>query len=256
MSALSLYAKASADFEAKLAETKAVLQNASEKFAPLTQASSLGAEDMVITHLLNETGITCSVFVLDTGLLHAQTLALIARIESRYGRQALVFRPQAEVASAFVSAHGDKAMYESVDLRKQCCGIRKMEPLDRALAGHKGWLTGLRREQSNARAEVKFVERELVGQAGERAKVNPLARWTAGDVWHFMALHSIPYNPLHDEFFPSIGCAPCTRAVTLGEDIRSGRWWWEQESAKECGLHVAGESAAISSITPLKETAA
>jgi phosphoadenosine phosphosulfate reductase len=147
-------------------------------------------------------------------------------------------------------------MYESVDLRKQCCGIRKMEPLGRALAGHKGWLTGLRREQSNARAEVKFLEHELIGQAGERAKVNPLARWTAGDVWHFMALHSIPYNPLHDEFFPSIGCAPCTRAVTLGEDIRSGRWWWEQESAKECGLHVAGESAAISSITPLKETAA
>jgi phosphoadenosine phosphosulfate reductase len=134
MSALSLYAKASADFEAKLAETKAVLQNASEKFSPLTQASSLGAEDMVITHLLGDTGIACSVFVLDTGMLHAQTLALIGRIEARYDRQVLVFRPQAEAASAFVSAHGDKAMYASVELRKQCCGIRKMEPLARALA--------------------------------------------------------------------------------------------------------------------------
>jgi phosphoadenosine phosphosulfate reductase len=114
----------------------------------------------------------------------------------------------------------------------------------------------LRREQSNTRADVDFVEHELVGQAGERAKINPLARWTAGDVWHFIALHSIPYNPLHDEFFPSIGCAPCTRAVTLGEDIRSGRWWWEQESAKECGLHVAGEAAAVSSIISIKDTAA
>ena len=254
MIAPKLYAKASVDFEAKLAETKAVLHSAAKTFSPLTQASSLGAEDMVITHLLGEAGIACSVFVLDTGMLHAQTLALIGRIEARYDRQVLVFRPQAEVASAFVSAHGDRAMYENVDLRKQCCGIRKMEPLGRALAGHKGWLTGLRREQSNARAEVGFVEHELVGQADERAKINSLARWTAGDVWHFIGLHSIPYNPLHDAFFPSIGCAPCTRAVTLGEDIRSGRWWWEQESAKECGLHVAGEAAAISSIIPIKET--
>lgn len=255
MSALTLYAKASADFAAKLAETKAVLHSAAQTFSPLTQASSLGAEDMVITHLLGEAGIDCSVFVLDTGLLHAQTLALMGRIETRYNRPVLVFRPQAEAASAFVSAHGDKAMYASVELRKQCCGIRKMEPLARALAGHQGWLTGLRREQSNARAQVDFVEHELVGQAGERAKINPLARWTAGDVWHFIALHSIPYNPLHDEFFPSIGCAPCTRAVTLGEDIRSGRWWWEQESAKECGLHVAGEAAAVSSIIPIQEIA-
>ena len=254
MSALTLYAKASADFEAKLAETKAILISAAQTFSPLTQASSLGAEDMVITHLLGETGIACSVFVLDTGMLHAQTLALIAQIEARYARQVLVFRPQAEVATAFVSARGDKAMYESVELRKQCCGIRKMEPLGRALAGHKGWLTGLRREQSNARAEVQFVEHELIGQSGKRAKVNPLARWTTGDVWHFMALHSIPYNSLHDEFFPSIGCAPCTRAVTLGEDMRSGRWWWEQESAKECGLHVAVEAAKTLSIIPIKET--
>ena len=163
MSALTLYAKASADFAAKLAETKAVLLSAAQTFSPLTQASSLGAEDMVITHLLGEVDIDCSVFVLDTGLLHAQTLALIGRIEARYARPVRVFRPQAEAASAFVSTHGDKAMYQSVALRKQCCGIRKMEPLGRALAGHKGWLTGLRREQSNARAEVDFIEHELVG---------------------------------------------------------------------------------------------
>jgi phosphoadenosine phosphosulfate reductase len=121
----------------------------------------------------------------------------------------------------------------------------------------------LRREQSNARAEVEFIEHESVGEPGQavqRAKVNPLARWTAGDVWHFIAINNIIYNPLHDEFFPSIGCAPCTRAVTLGEDIRSGRWWWEQESAKECGLHVSdaaeGQTSSISSIIPIKEVSA
>ncbi len=149
-------------------------------------------------------------------------------------------------------------MYKSLDLRKQCCHFRKMEPLERALAGKKGWLTGLRREQSSARAEVHDVE-----QQAERAKINPLADWTAGDVWHYISLNAIPYNPLHDQFFPSIGCAPCTRAVTLGEDFRSGRWWWEQESAKECGLHVAAdgtheaqEPAAfepLSSLIPIRE---
>jgi phosphoadenosine phosphosulfate reductase len=254
MSAVSLYAKASGDFAGKLAEARALIEHAAKTFSPLTQASSLGAEDVVITHLLADTGVDCSVFVLDTGKLHAQTLALIGRIEARYGRKIEVFQPVARAADTFVSAHGDQAMYASVALRKQCCGIRKMEPLARALAGKKGWLTGLRREQSNARAEVAFIEPEFAGQASERAKVNPLARWTAGDVWHFIGLHDIPYNPLHDEFFPSIGCAPCTRAVTLGEDIRSGRWWWEQESAKECGLHVSDN--AVSSIIPIKEVTA
>ena len=260
MSAVSLYAKASPDFHAKLAETIALLKRAAQEFSPLTQASSLGAEDMVITHLLAEHNIDCSIFVLETGMLHPQTVAMIGRIEARYARPVEAYRPVAEVADAFVSTHGDKAMYQSVELRKACCGIRKMEPLGRALAGKKGWLTGLRREQSNARAEVEFIEHELVGQPGERAKANPLARWTAGDVWHFIGINNILYNPLHDEFFPSIGCAPCTRAVTLGEDIRSGRWWWEQESAKECGLHVSdgaeGQSSSISSIIPIKEVSA
>jgi phosphoadenosine phosphosulfate reductase len=259
MSAVSLYAKASPDFDAKLAETIALLKRAAQEFSPLTQASSLGAEDMVITHLLAEHTIDCSIFILETGMLHPQTVVMIGRIEARYARPVDTFRPVAAVAAGFISTHGEKAMYESVDLRKACCGIRKMEPLGRALAGKKGWLTGLRREQSNARAEVEFIEHELVGEPGERAKVNPLARWTAGDVWHFIGVNNILYNPLHDEFFPSIGCAPCTRAVTLGEDIRSGRWWWEQESAKECGLHVTDstdETSAISmvsSIIPMKE---
>ena len=135
-------------------------------------------------------------------------------------------------------------MYQSLALRKTCCDFRKMEPLERALSGKKGWITGLRREQSSARAEVHDVEQQnlvIKGETVTRAKINPLADWSWGDVWHFIAAHDIPYNPLHDEFFPSIGCAPCTRAVTLGEDFRSGRWWWEQESAKECGLHVSAD---------------
>jgi phosphoadenosine phosphosulfate reductase len=257
MSAISLYAQPSPDFAQKLAHSLALLKSAAA-YSPLTQASSLGAEDMVVTHLLHEAGIDASIFVLDTGMLHAETVALIARIEERYPVKVDVYRPDLEAATAFVQANGLDAMYKSLDLRKQCCHIRKMEPLERALAGKKGWLTGLRREQSSARAEVPEVE-----QQPERAKINPLADWTLGDIWHCIWLNAIPYNPLHDQFFPSIGCAPCTRAVTLGEDFRSGRWWWENESAKECGLHVAAdgtheaqEPAAFeppSSIIPIRE---
>ena len=258
MGAISLYAKASPDFEQKLARSLALLQSAAASYSPLTQASSLGAEDMVVTHLLQEAEVKSSVFVLDTGMLHAETLALVGRIEGRYTRRVDIYQPDPDAASEFVENNGPNAMYKSLALRKACCHIRKMEPLERALAGKKGWITGLRREQSSARAEVHDIE-----QQDERAKVNPLADWTWGDVWHYIALNDIPFNPLHDEFFPSIGCAPCTRAVTLGEDFRSGRWWWEQESAKECGLHVGADSTheaqepaafePLSSIIPIRE---
>ena len=265
MSAISLYARPSPDFAQKLAHSLALLKTAAADHSPLTQASSLGAEDMVVTHLMHEAGLLESagvgIFVLDTGMLHPETVALIGRIEARYPVKVDVYRPDLDVADAFVQAHGPQAMYQSLALRKQCCHIRKMEPLDRALAGKKGWLTGLRREQSAARAEVHDIE-----QQPERAKINPLVEWTQGDIWHFISVNAIPYNPLHDQFFPSIGCAPCTRAVTLGEDFRSGRWWWENESAKECGLHVAAdgtheaqEPAAfepLSSLLPPRETTA
>ena len=253
MTAISLYARPSPDFAQKLAHSLALLASSATEYSPLTQASSLGAEDMVVTDLLEEADICARIFVLDTGMLHAQTVALIDRIEARYARRVHVYRPVAAAATAFEKTHGEEAMYQSLALRKQCCQIRKMEPLARALAGQKGWLTGLRREQSGTRAEVPDVELQ-----DGRAKVNPLAAWTWGDVWHYIALKRIPYNPLHDQFFPSIGCAPCTRAVTLGEDFRSGRWWWENESAKECGLHVAADPASrsaslVSSIIPLRE---
>jgi phosphoadenosine phosphosulfate reductase len=244
MGAISLYAKASPDFAQKLAASRALLISAAAQYTPLTQASSLGAEDMVVTQLIHDTGIASRVFVLDTGMLHPQTLALIVRLEERYGIPVDVYQPDPVAAADFVRENGEDAMYRSLDLRKGCCHIRKMEPLERALTGKKGWITGLRREQSNARADVHDVEQQellIHGETVARAKINPLADWTWGDVWHFIAINNIPYNPLHDEFFPSIGCAPCTRAVTLGEDFRSGRWWWEQESAKECGLHVAAD---------------
>lgn len=274
MSAISLYAKPSPDFEQKLAASLALLKSAAAQYSPLTQASSLGCEDMVVTHLMHEAGLdqtSASIFVLDTGMLHLETVALIERIETRYPSFKVdVYRPDADAASNFVEENGEQAMYKSLRLRKECCHIRKMEPLARALAGKKGWLTGLRREQSNARAEVPDVEMQTVEDGGktvERPKINPVANWTLGDIWHYISVNAIPYNPLHDQFFPSIGCAPCTRAVTLGEDFRSGRWWWENESAKECGLHVAADgtheaqepaafepaSSLLSSIIPIRE---
>jgi phosphoadenosine phosphosulfate reductase len=134
-----------------------------------------------------------------------------------------------------VRQHGELAMRQGVALRKACCALRKLEPLARLLAGRSAWVTGLRREQSDARAEVPFEDTDDAG----RAKLNPLADWPLADVWHYVALHGVPYNALHDRFFPSIGCEPCTRAVAVGEDFRAGRWWWEAESAKECGLHAS-----------------
>ena len=238
MSAISLYAKPSATFAQKLEASKDWLLYAAAQYTPITQASSLGAEDMVVTHLIAETGIASSVFVLDTGMLHDETLALIGKLEARYSIKVDVYQPDPAVAAEFIETHGKDAIYKSLALRKACCDFRKMVPLERALAGKKAWITGLRREQSDARSVVPAIEPAL-----ERAKINPLADWTNSDVWHFIALNNIPYNPLHDQFFPSIGCAPCTRAVTLGEDFRSGRWWWEQASAKECGLHVEAGGA-------------
>ena len=244
MNAISLYAKPSADFAQKLDASKALLRSAAAQYSPLTQASSLGAEDMVVTHLIAGTDIASRIFVLDTCMLHTQTLALVERLEARYQRSVDIYQPDPVVAEKFVAEFGKDAMYQSLELRKTCCDFRKMEPLERALVGKNGWITGLRREQSTARAEVHDVEHQSLvinGETLNRAKINPLADWTWGDVWHFIATHDIPYNPLHDEFFPSIGCGPCTRAVTPGEDFRSGRWWWERESARECGLHVGAD---------------
>ena len=233
MSAIDLYNRPSTDHAAKVARSIALLQRMGVQHQALTQASSLGAEDMVVTHLIHLAGIDAGIFVLDTGKLHTETLALITQIEQRYQRRVDVYQPNTEAVVRFVQQHGERAMFESVALRKGCCDLRKMAPLARALAGKDGWITGLRREQSNARAEVA----EQV-QDGERIKISPLVDWTWDDVWHFIAEHQLPYNTLHDQFYPSIGCAPCTRAIAVGEDFRAGRWWWEDSTLRECGLHV------------------
>ncbi len=243
MNAIELNARASSDFDAKLAQTTTLLQQAARDYAPLTsgartrisQASSLGAEDVVISHLINTLQLDIGIFVLQTGRLHGETLDLLARFQAASRVPVEVFTPANEAVVQFVAREGQDPMYKSIALRKACCQIRKMEPLARALTGKDAWITGLRREQSGARAEVPLIDRSDAA----RVKINPLADWTWGDVWHFIAQQRIDYNPLHDQFYPSIGCAPCTRAVSAGEDFRAGRWWWEDEAAKECGLHVA-----------------
>ncbi len=235
--AIALNAKASADFKEKLAETIALPKQAVSEFAPVTQASSLGAEDVVITHLINQNALNIPVFVLETGALHRETLALLERTQAHSVAPVKVYRPSSEKVIAFVRTHGQDAMYESLELRKACCQVRKLEPLAEALKGQRAWVTGLRREQSNNRAEVPLIDRADELTKGQ-FKLNPLANWTWGDVWHYIDVHEVDYNPLHDQFFPSIGCAPCTRAISLGEEFRAGRWWWEDEAAKECGLHA------------------
>jgi phosphoadenosine phosphosulfate reductase len=234
MSAIELNARPSKDFAAKLEETRALLRQAFAEHRQLvTQASSLGAEDVVITHLINTLALDIPIFVLQTGALHAETLALLARTQASSRAAVTVYEPKHEAVVQFVAREGTEAMYKSIELRKACCGIRKMEPLARALEGKSAWITGLRREQSGARADVPLAD-----TSEPRTKFNPLANWTWGDVWHYIRENAVDHNPLHDQFYPSIGCAPCTRAIALGEDFRAGRWWWEDEAAKECGLHV------------------
>ena len=250
MSAIALYAHATPGFDGRVAHALALLQSAATDHAgSIVQSTSLGAEDMVLTDLIARHQIGIPIATLETGALHAQTVALIGRIEQHYGLAVEVFKPQAEAVLHFVKSQGEDAMYRSLALRKACCGLRKMEPLGRMLAGRSAWVTGLRREQSNARGVVPFQEPDDNG----RIKLNPLADWRWADVWHYIQLHGVPYNSLHDQFMPSIGCAPCTRAIAVGEDFRAGRWWWESSDIKECGLHVKPDSAVASATASRSE---
>ena len=239
MTAIALYARALPGFDGRVAATLARLRAAAAAHpGSIVQATSLGAEDMVVTDLIARHALPIGVATLQTGALHAETVALIDTITQRYGLPVAQFKPQAEAVVHFVKTNGAEAMYRSLALRKACCGIRKMEPLGRLLAGQTAWVTGLRREQSDARGEVPFADTDDAG----RAKLNPLADWAWADVWHYIQQHAVPTNPLHDQFMPSIGCAPCTRAIAVGEPFRAGRWWWESEGAKECGLQVKEET--------------
>lgn len=241
----ALHERVSPDFNPRLARTRELLRQAAREHpGTIRQASSLGAEDMVISHLINRLRLPIGIFVLDTGKLHPETLALLERLRAGSGATVEVYRPVAHDVVHFVRREGEDPMYKSIELRKACCQLRKTEPLERALAGQTAWITGLRREQSGARAVVPFID---TGDA-QRLKFNPLADWTWGDVWHYILTFAVDYNPLHDRFYPSIGCAPCTRAITPGEDFRAGRWWWENESAKECGLHVPRQSVEVDAV--------
>ena len=222
---------------------EALLADLVERYAGrLTLASSLGAEDQVLTHMLLAIEPRARIFVLDTGRLHQETYDLMARTMSRYGMRYEVLFPDAAAVQEMVGSEGPNLFYASVAGRKRCCEVRKVEPLGRALAGADAWITGLRRAQSPERADTPALEWDAAHAA---VKANPLADWSDEQVWDYLRAHGVPYNVLHDRGFLSIGCAPCTRAVEPGEPARAGRWWWEQGTAKECGLHPAeGHSAA------------
>jgi phosphoadenosine phosphosulfate reductase len=197
-------------------------------------ATSLGAEDQVLTHLLCEAAPDIRVFTLDTGRLFPESYELIEKTEARYARRVEVFAPQTEEVESMIAEHGINLFYKSVENRKLCCSIRKIHPLMRALRGVDAWICGLRRDQALTRQSVHVVEWDE--QFGI-VKINPLWNWSEPQVWEFIRKNEIPYNPLHDKGFLSIGCSCCTRAVAAGEDVRAGRWWWEQPEHKECGLH-------------------
>lgn len=197
-------------------------------------ASSLGAEDQVITEMIAGIDKSVKIFTLDTGRLFPETYETLERTTNRYGMPIAVFFPDAGHIEGMVRSRGINLFYETMDNRKLCCHIRKIEPLNRAFTGNEAWISGLRREQSVTRQEMKMVEWD---EQHNLIKINPLIDWTEKQVWDYIKEKDIPYNKLHDQGFPSIGCQPCTRAVQPGEDVRSGRWWWESPQNKECGLH-------------------
>ena len=225
-----------AERQAKAEAALAVLQKIAAEFSPATLANSFGAEDMVLMDLICSNKLDLEIFSLDTGRLNGETYALMDRAQEKYDCNIQVYFPESDQVQDFVRKEGVNPFYRSLELRKACCGIRKVAPLKRALEGKTAWITGLRREQAVTRAELPVQEHDA-GFGLE--KFNPLADWSEADVWAYIQHFDVPYNELHDKGYPSIGCAPCTRAITVGEDVRAGRWWWENPELKECGLHVA-----------------
>jgi phosphoadenosine phosphosulfate reductase len=223
------------DLAGKTSELISNLKRIEATHSPAVLACSFGAEDMVILDAIAANARGIEIFTLDTGRLPEETQALLETARDRYPVAIRTYFPDAITIQTWVEQNGPNAFYKSVAQRQQCCHIRKVEPLKRALTGKKGWITGLRREQSPAR---QVLELESWDEGNGLTKFNPLLDWTSDDVWGYIKLHDVPYNALHDRGYPSIGCAPCTRAVQPAEDSRAGRWWWESTS-KECGLHVA-----------------
>jgi phosphoadenosine phosphosulfate reductase len=199
-------------------------------------ANSLGAEDMVLMDMIAGDNLPIGIFTLDTGRLNEETYALLAEVQKRYEREIQIMTPDYTALEPWVREHGINGFYDSVENRKACCQIRKLEPLARALKGKDAWITGLRAAQSVTRQNMDWEDFDTLNNL---PKFNPLIEWSEKEIWAYIDLHHVPYNQLHDRFYPSIGCAPCTRAITPGEDVRAGRWWWENPETKECGLHKA-----------------
>jgi phosphoadenosine phosphosulfate reductase len=221
--------------EQKIANANTLLANIERDFSPATFANSYGAEDMVLTDLIAKNFPAIEIFSLDTGRLPQETYELMAQTTLHYKRKIKIYFPETAAVEQYVKLNGINGFYDSQAQRKDCCHVRKVEPLKRALADKKAWITGLRREQAPTRKDLSNSEFD---QDNGLQKFNPLIDWTEQDVWDYIKQFKVPYNALHDKGYPSIGCAPCTRAIQPGEDVRAGRWWWEDAQQKECGLHA------------------
>ena len=238
-SLLNITPELTASVATKTAAVKTLLTDIAGHWSPAAFANSLGAEDMVLTDLIVKTRLPIEIFSLDTGRLPPETYDLMAAVHKHYDLKLKVYFPQAEEVESYVRQHGINAFYDSVTLRKACCYARKVEPLKRALAGKRAWITGLRAQQATTRSGLPFREYD---EGNGLEKFNSLSDWSEKEVWTYIKQHAVPHNALHDKFYPSIGCAPCTRAISPGEDVRAGRWWWENADTKECGLHLKATS--------------
>jgi phosphoadenosine phosphosulfate reductase len=217
----------------KVAASVSLLREAVARFGRVIYSSSLGVEAVVLMDLIYANGLPIDIFTVDTGRLPESTLELLDRLTQKYGRPIRVYYPDAQTLQNYVADHGINGFYNGLELRQRCCHIRKVEPFRRAVAGYGAWITGVRHQQSEARASVSAIDMD--SRYGIY-KVSPLLAWTIQDIWAYVRAHQLPYNPLHDAGFPSIGCEPCTRAIGPGQDERAGRWWWELAESRECGL--------------------
>ncbi len=222
------------ELQQKIEQVVAVLTEAAHDYTPVAFANSMGAEDMVLTDLIDRYKLEIEMFSLDTGRLPQETYDLMQTVCKQYSVPLRIYFPNVKQVEEYVAQNGVNGFYDSVELRKRCCHIRKVEPLRRALFGKRAWITGIRREQATTRSNLKLSEYDIDNRM---QKFNPLLEWSFAEVWEYLNQYDVPYNKLHDCHYPSIGCAPCTRAITPGEDVRSGRWWWENPEGKECGLH-------------------
>ena len=222
------------ELEDHAATTRDLLQQAVRDYGRVVYSNSLGAEAMVLTDIICNDVPEIDLVTIDTGRLHEETYELLEKLERRYKRKIRVVTPDARQLEELVAAQGINGFYHGLDARLACCRVRKVEPFKRAIAGYGAWVTGVRRQQSSARALAQPFEWDAENQLH---KVSPLLGWTEEQIWQYIRTRKLPYNALHDRQFPSIGCAPCTRAIQPGEDQRAGRWWWENPESRECGLH-------------------